>query len=104
MAFSLSGTRLSGIWLLLGVLASPASGAVLPGDQELIRERQGRLLEEQQRRLQELKELRQTRGRQRGWVKLGSLSCSTTISRALQRSCLMGGSFSCAGQRVKVAA
>lgn len=57
MAFSLSGTRLSGIWLLLGMLASPASGAVLPGDQELIRERQGRLLEEQQRRLQELKEL-----------------------------------------------
>lgn len=57
MAFLDSGTKLPGLWLLLGVLAGPVSAASLPGDQELIRERQGRLLEEQQRRLQELKEL-----------------------------------------------
>ncbi|MEJ5041516.1 ShlB/FhaC/HecB family hemolysin secretion/activation protein [Pseudomonas sp. B21-036] len=57
MAFLVSGTKLSCFWLLLGILAGPVSAASLPGDQELIRERQGRLLEEQQRRLQELKEL-----------------------------------------------
>lgn len=46
--------------LLLGVgTQSSAYGAILPtpGDQDLIRDRQNRLIEEQQRRLEELKEL-----------------------------------------------
>ncbi|MEE1887405.1 ShlB/FhaC/HecB family hemolysin secretion/activation protein [Pseudomonas carassii] len=39
------------------VLCSPAAWAVSPGDQELIRDRQDRLLQEQQRRLEELRNL-----------------------------------------------
>ncbi|TFF42011.1 ShlB/FhaC/HecB family hemolysin secretion/activation protein [Pseudomonas sp. RIT623] len=45
--------------LCLAVTLNPAMAAspILPGDQELIRDRQNRLLEEQQRRLEELKDL-----------------------------------------------
>ncbi|PHN57069.1 ShlB family hemolysin secretion/activation protein [Pseudomonas sp. ICMP 8385] len=48
--------RLS-LCLLLCLVSSGALAATLPGDQDLIRERQNRLLEEQQRRLEELKNL-----------------------------------------------
>ncbi|QXH58826.1 ShlB/FhaC/HecB family hemolysin secretion/activation protein [Pseudomonas maumuensis] len=41
----------------VATLCSPLAWAVSPGDQDLIRERQNRLLEEQQRRLEELRNL-----------------------------------------------
>lgn len=41
----------------VATLCSPLAWAVSPGDQELIRERQNRLLEEQQRRLEDLRNL-----------------------------------------------
>ena len=51
-------TRYSLSIALLVCLASPSvMAATLPGDQDLIRDRQNRLLEEQQRRLQELQDL-----------------------------------------------
>ena len=51
-------TRYSLSIALLVCLASPSvMAATLPGDQDLIRDRQNRLLEDQQRRLEQLKEL-----------------------------------------------
>ncbi|MGE8187154.1 ShlB/FhaC/HecB family hemolysin secretion/activation protein [Pseudomonas sp. NPDC086278] len=48
--------RLCLAWLCLSLL-NPVHAATTPGDTDLIRERQTRLLEEQRRRLEELKEL-----------------------------------------------
>lgn len=45
------------VWLLLSVAPGFAAAAQTPGDLELIRERQERLLQEQQRRLEELRQL-----------------------------------------------
>lgn len=51
-------TRYSlGIFLLACLASYSVLATPLPGDQDLIRERQNRLLEEQQRRLEQLKEL-----------------------------------------------
>ncbi|UVJ44673.1 ShlB/FhaC/HecB family hemolysin secretion/activation protein [Pseudomonas sp. LS1212] len=58
MALLGPGTRVS-VWvsvLFFGAISHVAA-APTPGDQDLIRDRQNRLLEEQQRRLEELKEL-----------------------------------------------
>ncbi|MBY8970185.1 ShlB/FhaC/HecB family hemolysin secretion/activation protein [Pseudomonas sp. P867] len=58
MSASLPRTRYSLSIALLACLASHCvMAATLPGDQDLIRERQNRLLEDQQRRLEQLKEL-----------------------------------------------
>ncbi|RMT66084.1 hypothetical protein ALP29_03067 [Pseudomonas syringae pv. avii] len=58
MPASLPRTRYSLSIALLACLASHCvMAATLPGDQDLIRERQNRLLEDQQRRLEQLKEL-----------------------------------------------
>ncbi len=58
MSASLPRTRYSLSIALLACLASHSVlAATLPGDQDLIRERQNRLLEDQQRRLEQLKEL-----------------------------------------------
>ena len=55
---SLPRTRYSlGVFLLACLASHSVLGAPLPGDQDLIRERQNRLLDEQQRRLEQLKEL-----------------------------------------------
>jgi len=48
---------LLGVCLLTCFALNSASAAPTPGDQDLIRDRQNRLLEEQQRRLEELKDL-----------------------------------------------
>lgn len=42
---------------LLTLIAFSANASPTPGDQDLIRDRQDRLLQEQQRRLQDLKDL-----------------------------------------------
>ncbi|AZE97789.1 Channel-forming transporter/cytolysins activator of TpsB family [Pseudomonas orientalis] len=57
MYFFLPGTRLLGVCLLIFFTLNSAFAAPTPGDQDLIRDRQNRLLEEQQRRLEELKDL-----------------------------------------------
>ncbi|KTC51533.1 ShlB family hemolysin secretion/activation protein [Pseudomonas fluorescens ABAC62] len=58
MASLLPGTRYFLCTMLLAYLgANSAMAAPTPGDQDLIRDRQNRLLEEQQRRLQELQDL-----------------------------------------------
>ncbi|WP_332847347.1 ShlB/FhaC/HecB family hemolysin secretion/activation protein [Pseudomonas lactucae] len=58
MSFLLPRTRYLLCTLLLAYMgANSAMAAPTPGDQDLIRDRQNRLLEEQQRRLQELKDL-----------------------------------------------
>lgn len=58
MSFLVPRTRLLlGVCLLACVALNSATAATFAGDQELIRERQNRLLEEQQRRLEELKSL-----------------------------------------------
>lgn len=61
MLFPVSGQRVRG-WLAFVLLAAWADVAIAaplsnPGDQDLIRDRQNRLLEEQQRRLEQLREL-----------------------------------------------
>ena len=45
------------VWLSLCIAPAVAATAQTPGDRELIRERQERLLQEQQRRLEELQQL-----------------------------------------------
>ncbi|KRP62749.1 ShlB/FhaC/HecB family hemolysin secretion/activation protein [Pseudomonas orientalis] len=57
MYFLLPWTRLLGAFLLTCLSLNSAFAAPTPGDQDLIRDRQNRLLEEQQRRLEELKDL-----------------------------------------------
>ncbi|MEW5715457.1 ShlB/FhaC/HecB family hemolysin secretion/activation protein [Pseudomonas sp. SB113] len=58
MSFLLPRTRYFLCTLLLSYLsANSASAAPTPGDQDLIRDRQNRLLEEQRRRLEELQDL-----------------------------------------------
>ncbi|MFC6299990.1 ShlB/FhaC/HecB family hemolysin secretion/activation protein [Pseudomonas spelaei] len=58
MSLFLPRTRLLlGVCLLTCFALNSASAAPTPGDQDLIRDRQNRLLEEQQRRLEELKDL-----------------------------------------------
>ncbi|AZE92449.1 Channel-forming transporter/cytolysins activator of TpsB family [Pseudomonas orientalis] len=57
MYLLLPGTRLLGACLLTFFTLNSAFAAPTPGDQDLIRDRQNRLLEEQQRRLEELKDL-----------------------------------------------
>ncbi|AZF08560.1 Channel-forming transporter/cytolysins activator of TpsB family [Pseudomonas sp. R2-37-08W] len=57
MYFLLPWTRLLGACLLTCFALNTAFAAPTPGDQDLIRDRQNRLLEEQQRRLQELQDL-----------------------------------------------
>ncbi|AZF24531.1 ShlB/FhaC/HecB family hemolysin secretion/activation protein [Pseudomonas sp. R2-60-08W] len=57
MYFLLPWTRLLGACLLTFFTLNSAFAAPTPGDQDLIRDRQNRLLEEQQRRLQELQDL-----------------------------------------------
>ncbi|QXH34169.1 ShlB/FhaC/HecB family hemolysin secretion/activation protein [Pseudomonas muyukensis] len=61
MYFSAPGARLraalAGLCLVAAVNPAMAASPILPGDQDLIRDRQNRLLEEQQRRLEELKDL-----------------------------------------------
>ncbi|WP_339533058.1 ShlB/FhaC/HecB family hemolysin secretion/activation protein [Pseudomonas mucidolens] len=58
MFFLVPWTRYSlGLTLLACFALNSAMAATTPGDQDLIRERQNRLLEEQQRRLEELKNL-----------------------------------------------
>jgi hemolysin activation/secretion protein len=58
MSFLLPRTRYFLCTLLLAYMgANSAMAAPTPGDQDLIRDRQNRLLEEQQRRLQELQDL-----------------------------------------------
>ncbi|CRM16515.1 Hemolysin transporter protein ShlB precursor [Pseudomonas sp. 31 R 17] len=57
MYLLLPWTRLLGVCLLTFFTLNSAFAAPTPGDQDLIRDRQNRLLEEQQRRLEELKDL-----------------------------------------------
>ena len=58
MSSQLPRTRYSlSIALLACLVSHSVMAATLPGDQDLIRERQNRLLEDQQRRLEQLKEL-----------------------------------------------
>ncbi|CRM00552.1 MULTISPECIES: ShlB/FhaC/HecB family hemolysin secretion/activation protein [Pseudomonas] len=57
MYLLLPWTRLLGVCLLTFFTLNSAFAAPTPGDQDLIRDRQNRLLEEQQRRLQELQDL-----------------------------------------------
>ncbi|QJI32074.1 ShlB/FhaC/HecB family hemolysin secretion/activation protein [Pseudomonas sp. ADAK18] len=58
MSFLVPRTRLLlGVCLLTCFALNSAAAAPTPGDQDLIRDRQNRLLEEQQRRLEELKDL-----------------------------------------------
>ncbi|MDH0629115.1 ShlB/FhaC/HecB family hemolysin secretion/activation protein [Pseudomonas mosselii] len=57
MAGRLVSGRKTALCALVGLLCSPLAWAVSPGDQDLIRDRQDRLLEEQQRRLEELRNL-----------------------------------------------
>ncbi|PRB95164.1 ShlB family hemolysin secretion/activation protein, partial [Pseudomonas cedrina] len=58
MSSLLPWTRLLLCTFLLTCMGlNSASAAPTPGDQDLIRDRQNRLLEEQQRRLQELQDL-----------------------------------------------
>ncbi|MCL8303216.1 ShlB/FhaC/HecB family hemolysin secretion/activation protein, partial [Pseudomonas mosselii] len=57
MAGRLVSGRKTALCALVSLLCCPAAWAVSPGDQDLIRDRQDRLLEEQQRRLEELRNL-----------------------------------------------
>ncbi len=58
MSLLLPRTRLLlGVCLLTCFALNSATAAPTPGDQDLIRDRQNRLLEEQRRRLEDLKEL-----------------------------------------------
>lgn len=57
MPVRLHSARSYALFAFVAALGSPSAWAVSPGDQDLIRERQNRLLEEQQRRLEELRNL-----------------------------------------------